>query len=415
MQQLGSGGHRRVARCIAIIRHALVINGTPSVLKGQLVASYFDNLLPDSVDIRKRLAAKHKTASAEAFDMLLTLGRDCVGAVQLLPEGQAPDGFDRIEGQPLSDEDVEQHLLRTVASPGLGAANDAEEDLRISLAGAQEKTALLWHKGQWMRPIGATPTTHILKLPLGLVGNRRVNLASSVDNEWLCLALLRAYGLPTAKADILSFGSQRVLSVHRFDRALHPSGKWWMRLPQEDFCQTLGLPSHQKYESDGGPGLIQIGEVLQHAVHAEQDLATLMSSQILFWMLAAPDGHAKNFSLQLLPAGRYKLAPLYDVMSIWPVEGSGPNQWNWQKAKLAMALQGKNKHYRLKSIMPRHFDSTATKLGWNVNAHALKQQLAQRTPHVIDQVNATLPTGFNQQVADAVFKQLALSAEKLPG
>lgn len=65
-----------------------------------------------------------------------------------------------------------------------------------------------------MRPIGATPTTHILKLPLGLVGNRRVNLASSVDNEWLCLALLRAYGLPTAEEDILSFGSQRVLS-HR--------------------------------------------------------------------------------------------------------------------------------------------------------------------------------------------------------
>ena len=387
--------------------------GTRGELKGEVVANYFDNLLPDSTDIRKRLAARHKAISTKAFDMLLALGRDCVGAVQLLPEGQAPAGFDRIEGVTLDDRAVDALLLRTVSAAGLGASGPDDDDLRISLAGAQEKTALLWHQGRWMRPLGATPTTHILKLPLGLVGNRKINLSSSVDNEWLCLALLRAYGLPAAEADIVNFGGQRVLAVRRFDRALHPSGAWWMRLPQEDFCQTLGLPSFMKYESDGGPGLRALGEVLKLSVQPERDLATLFSSQVLFWMLAAPDGHAKNFSLQLLPQGRYRLTPLYDVMSIWPAEGPGPGQWNWHKTKLAMALLGRSRHKLMKSVLPRHFESTVHQLKWNIDPMALMQHLVERTPDVIAQVSASLPPDFDESVAQTIFGQLIKSAEKL--
>lgn len=171
-----------------------------------------------------------------------------------------------------------------------------------------------------MRPQGATPTTHILKMPLGLVGNQKVDLSSSVDNEWLCLTLLREFGLPVARCAVLTFGKQRVLAVERFDRQLHSSGQWWMRLPQENFCQALGLSSHLKYEADGGPGVRDIAQVLMHSTQAQTDLRHFMKSPILFWLLAAPDGHAKNFSIHILPQGRFKLAPLYDVMSIWPIE-----------------------------------------------------------------------------------------------
>jgi serine/threonine-protein kinase HipA len=199
--------------------------------------------------------------------------------------------------------------------------------LRISLAGAQEKTALLFHEGQWMRPHGSTPTTHILKLPLGRVGHRQADFSTSVENEWLCMNLLSAFGLPVAKTEILQFGSQKVLSVERFDRQLHSSGDWLMRLPQEDFCQVKGLSSHLKYEADGGPGVAELATVLQGSIQAEEDLTSLLTSQMLFLMLAAPDGHAKNFSIRILPQGRYTLTPHYDVMSIWPVEGNGPNQF----------------------------------------------------------------------------------------
>ena len=66
---------------------------------------------------------------------------------------------------------LETAELAGVTSPA--APGGELEDFRISIAGAQEKTAFLRHQGKWCRPIGSTPTTHIFKLPLGLVGNRQ--------------------------------------------------------------------------------------------------------------------------------------------------------------------------------------------------------------------------------------------------
>jgi serine/threonine-protein kinase HipA len=79
-------------------------------------------------------------------------------------------------------------------------------------------------------------------LPLGLVGQRKAELSASVENEWLCMNLLAEFGLPVARTASLTFGSQKVLGVGRFDRQFHRSGSWIMRLPQEDFCQALGVP-----------------------------------------------------------------------------------------------------------------------------------------------------------------------------
>ena len=146
--------------------------------KGEVVASYFENLLPDSATIRARLQSKFATASTEAFDLLTAIGRDCVGAVQFLPEGQFPAGFDRIDAEPLSEAGGERAIATTL-SGGRVVGQPAEEDFRISIAGAQEKTALLFHEGKWCRPRGATPTTHILKLPLGLVGNLQADIRQS--------------------------------------------------------------------------------------------------------------------------------------------------------------------------------------------------------------------------------------------
>jgi serine/threonine-protein kinase HipA len=98
-------------------------------------------------------------------------------------------------------------------------------------------------------------------------------------------------------------------------------------------------------------------------------------------MLAAPDGHTKNFSLQLLAGGRYRLAPLYDVVSIWPVEGSGPGQWSWHKAKLAMAMAmaGKNRHYLFKDIQRRHFNGMAPQCRYGKDAEPIIGRLIERT------------------------------------
>lgn len=391
------------------------LNNQP--LKGDHVAHYFEGLLPDSDAIRKRVAARFKTGSTDAFDLLAAIGRDCVGALQLLPDGEQPAGLDHIDGVVVDEEAIERHLLEVVTPDRFAGAKDPDDDFRISLAGAQEKDAFLWWDGKWMKPRGATPTTHIFKLPLGLVGGRQADFSTSVDNEWLCLRLFKAYGLPTAKAHIATFGKQRVLVVERFDRVVASDGTRLFRLVQEDFCQATGTSPLLKYENEGGPGLRPLFTLVQQSLDAESDLHTLMASQVLFWMLRAPDGHAKNFSIQLQAgaAGRFRLTPMYDVMSAYPVLGDGPNQWAAQDLKLAMALLGKNRHYHMHNIQRRHFNSTAKKVGFGENAESLLQELVARTPEVVARVQAQLPQGFSQQVADKVLGGLQSAALALEG
>lgn len=386
-------------------------------LRGSNVAHYFEGLLPDSDAIRRRVAARFKTGSIEAFDLLAAIGRDCVGALQLLPETQTPTGGDSVHGVVVDDASIERHLLEVTTPDRFAGAKDPDDDFRISLAGAQEKDAFLWWQGRWMKPRGATPTTHIFKLPLGLVGGRQADFSTSVDNEWLCLRLLEAYGLPTAQANIATFGKQKVLVVERFDRQVSADGTRLLRLVQEDFCQATGTSPLVKYENEGGPGLMQLFALVQQSLDAEQDLRNLMASQVLFWMLRAPDGHAKNFSIQLQAgaAGRFRLTPMYDVMSAYPVTGDGPHQWAARELKLAMALLGKSKHYRMHEIERRHFNSTAKKVGYAEDAEPLLQDLIARTPEVVAQVQAQLPQGFSQVVADKVLGGLLAAARTLEG
>jgi serine/threonine-protein kinase HipA len=381
------------------------------VHRGAVVRNYFDNLLPDSQIIRERLAQRFRTESAGAFDLLQAVGRDCVGAIQLLGEDAIASNVQDIDGVALTESQIEQLLIQAVSSQRL--ASEPLDELRISLAGAQEKTALLWHENQWLRPRGATPTTHILKLPLGFVGYGKADFSTSVENEWLCLNILQEYGLTVPRCAILRFGAQKVLAVERFDRRMHSSGRWLMRLLQEDFCQALGLPPHLKYESDGGPGLVALAGVLRQSVDAHQDLGTLLKAQILFWMLGAPDGHAKNFSISLLPLGRYKLAPLYDVMSIWPVEGNGAHQVSKHRLKMAMALLGKNRHYRFKEILRRHFNATALRCQYGADAEDLIEQVLAATPGVIERVSARLPEDFPASVSNRVLGRLEEAAKAL--
>lgn len=384
-------------------------------LRGPAVAHYFEGLLPDSDAIRRRMATRFRTGSTDAFALLAAVGRDCVGALQLLPEGQAPEGIDQVDGLVVDEAAIERHLLEVVSTDRFIGTRSPDDDFRISLAGAQEKDAFLWWDGQWMKPRGATPTTHIFKLPMGLVGGRQADFSTSVDNEWLCLRLLRAFGLPVAQAEIATFGRQRVLVVERFDRLRSADGRRLLRLVQEDFCQATGTSPLLRYESDGGPGLQQLFTLVQQSVDAEQDRRTLMASQILFWMLRAPDGHAKNFSIQLQAgaAGRFRLTPLYDVMSAYPVLGEGANQWSSHDLRLAMALLGKNRHYHVQQIQRRHFNSTARKVGFGADAEALIQDLVARTPAVVAQVGAELPRGFSQVVADTVLGGLLRAAQAL--
>ncbi len=378
--------------------------------KGAAVEAYFDNLLPDSEPIRRRLQERFRTASRSAFDLLAAIGRDCVGAVQLLAPDATPTDIHKIDATALNESAIAREL-GAVTSPNNPADN--EEEFRISIAGAQEKTALLRHNGRWCRPTGSTPTTHIFKLPLGLVGNRQADMRTSVENEWLCARIVAAFGLPVANCEIDEFGEHKVLIVERFDRTLHSSGRYWLRLMQEDFCQATGTPWHRKYQADGGPGLIEIARILRGSTASQHDLRTVFCAQLLFWMLAATDGHAKNFSLRILQGGRFQLTPLYDVLSAWPIIGKHANEIPPQKIKLAMAMPGQRPHYLHKSIQRRHFDVLAKRMGVETEAESLIADVVAKTPSVIEEVQRGLPTGFPQNLLDRVLNGLRKSAHEI--
>jgi serine/threonine-protein kinase HipA len=359
----------------------------------------FDNLLPDNEAIRRRLAERTKAEGYDAYSLLAAVGRDCIGALQFLPDGEEPGPVGAVSGRAMGNEEV-ACILRDLKKTPLGVAED--EEFRISLAGVQDKTALTYWKNKWHVPHGTTATTHILKPQIGRLENG-IDLSRSVENEHLCLNLTAALGLPSAHTDIREFEGKRVLVVERFDRRW-TKGKRLLRLPQEDCCQALSVPPTLKYEPDGGPGMRQVIDLLKASDEPEADQRTFFKAQIVFWLLGATDGHAKNFSIHLAPGGRFHLTPLYDVMSAQPNVDEGQIRRN--QMKLAMAA-GDKRHTVIDTIMPRHFLQTAKKCGV---APAMVQdildEIADTAPAAIDTALADLSKGFPEVITQSIIEGL---------
>ncbi|AYA41970.1 type II toxin-antitoxin system HipA family toxin [Xenorhabdus nematophila] len=376
---------------------------------GQEVFNFFDNLLPDSREIIARMQARFQITSKHPFDLLASVGRDCVGAIQLYQEGNQIPPIDEVHAEPL-DERAIVELLEGYKTTPLGMNNS--DNFRISLAGAQEKTALLWHQGCWQRPYGSTPTSHIFKLPIGRIEHNNIDLHESCENEWLCLKIARTFGLPVANAELAKFGEKTVLIVERFDRRWSCDNRWLMRLPQEDMCQAMGIAPALKYEADGGPGIADIMTLLLGSRNSITDRETFFKSQILYWLLAAIDGHGKNFSIFIEPDSSYSMTPLYDILSAYPIfgaKGVAP-----KKAKMAMALRGKSRQYHWATIQPRHFPSTARQVGFSESmAEKLMNEMGNMAEKVINQVANELPPNFPGHISDAIFTGLAKQAGRL--
>jgi len=362
---------------------------------GAAVSAVFENLLPDNDSIRRRIAARTRADGIDAYSLLNALGHDCVGALQFLPENHAPGPAGDVQGTPISDKKIAT-LIANLATVPLGISED--DSFRISIAGAQEKTALLRWKGRWYCPQGTTATTHIFKPAIGRIPNG-LDLTHSVENEYLCLKLLEAFGLPVAKAKMATFGEDRVLVVERFDRLWTKDGRL-LRLPQEDCCQALSVPPSRKYESDGGPGIESILKLLRGSDSPQEDQQTFLKAIIAFWLLGATDGHAKNFSVFLSPGGRYRMTPLYDVVSAQPNVDAGQIRYN--RFRMALSV-GDNRHYAVNTVASRHFVQTARRAGVGEEVVAsIFDELQASAAKAIEQTLGTLPEGFPNGIAASI-------------
>lgn len=367
--------------------------------RGDVVYNFFDNLLPDNPQIRDRIQSRFEAPTGHPFDLLSVVGADCVGAMQILASELEPPDVRRINAVAVDEKRIGE-ILKNYRSAPLGMEAD-EDDFRISIAGAQEKTALLKRGDRWYRPIAATPTSHILKLPIGHIEHSNIELSHSCENEWLSLKIANAVEINTCKAEIESFDGVKALCVERFDRK--EANGWIIRLPQEDMCQALGYAPTQKYESDRGPGIPQIMKLLSQSQNAQDDRKQFIKTQLLFWLLAAPDGHAKNFSLFIEAGGRYRMTPLYDILSAHPLMSS--RQLEMRKLRMAMSFTGKNRHYRWHEILPRHIVETFVQC--NVPQREVTQimeELMSSIDHVIDAVQSQIPDGFPVEIAEPIFQ-----------
>ena len=375
------------------ISYSLPLNKEP--FYGAEVVNFFDNLLPDAEVIRRKIATRIAAQGSDALSILAKIGNDCVGCLQFFEEGITPQFSDKMDYSPLTDQAIAKTLTSLTEIP-LG--NRVEDEFRISIAGAQEKTALLKWQGQWAKPIGTTPTNYILKPQIGIV-DRQYDWSLSVENEYLCMKLCKAFGLPTAEVSIENFDGVRALAIERFDRLVTKDNRL-IRLPQEDFCQAFSVPSNLKYESDGGPGIVKILSLLVSSDAPIIDQNNFIKAQMVFWLLGATDGHAKNFSRRMIKGDDFRMTKIYDVLSSQPLLDS--KSITFSQFKLAMAV-GNNRHREINSLAPRYFIETAAKAGMSeklIKSHL--SELFEGCDSAISDATASLQNDYPMKLAESI-------------
>ncbi|MCS0392595.1 type II toxin-antitoxin system HipA family toxin [Vibrio diabolicus] len=372
--------------------------------KGDPVANYFDNLLPDLTSVRQNLQSRYQTPSTHVFDILHAIGRDCVGSLSLVPETEIEDSLAPTKLEPLSIDCLLNISSAHMRNIPLGMLNELI-DFRVTVSGAQEKTTLLKMKNNWYLPNYNYPSTHILKFPIGFIQQpfATLDMTESVENEYFCIKLAEAMGFKVPHVEILNFDNLKSLAVERFDRAWSKSKSAPIRLAQEDMCQAFSLPTSLKYQSDGGIGIAEIMQLLDGSTNAKKDRDDFMRFQVFQWLIGATDGHAKNFSIFIEASGSYRLTPFYDIMSAYPAtNGKGTNI---RKLKLAMSLKSTSRgnKWHLGKIYPRHFIATAETVGFcTIRMQGILDEFVDTFPNAIDQVVNQLPNGFPAHIIESI-------------
>lgn len=363
------------------------------------VDAYLWGLLPDNPRILEAWGKTYQVSSRNAFRILQHVGEDCPGALQLCSEARLPAVLspDPAEVEWLDEADIERRIA--LLKRDHAAWNDQRSETQFSLAGAQPKTALYWNGARWAIPNGRAATTHILKP--GIPG-----LNGSIENEYFCLELARAVGLPVASTHVQRFGTEAAIVVERYDRVLRTDGSV-LRIHQEDLCQAMGLEPGRKYQNDGGPSPVQVVQLLrQNSIDPVADVATFIRALIFNWLILGTDAHAKNYALLFDRGAEVRLAPLYDVASALPYR-----QLDQRRIKLAMKIGGK---YRVREIGRHQWQKLAREV--NVPEDWVFQEIAGMVRRLPRDVRELAEHCAGEGLLDPVLTQLeTLLVERVSG
>lgn len=304
---------------------------------------FFSGLLPEE-DSRKKIADYLHISETSTLKLLEALGGECAGVISILSEEDSLSvetsyKLDSKNYELLDDNRLSEFIEKMNTRPLI----KADDKLRLSLAGAQEKLALTKINGEWYLPLNGAPSTHILK------PTRTGSLSSLAQNEYICMKLAKKFGLSVPDVDLLNIAGKDIFVVERYDRLKETNTI--QRLHQEDFCQALGIMSTSKYQNDGGPGIADIFNVILKVCTVPALESQKFLRYMLFnYLIGNCDSHGKNYSL-LYKNNRVELSPLYDVVST--IIYSGLTE------KLSMKI---GKHYEIQKVSKEDFSLLAESL-----------------------------------------------------
>ena len=315
----------------------------------RVIEPYLWNLLPDREETLRQIAAEHDISHRNPFALAGARGEDLPGAVQIVSPERIGNLRKRERITRVSEEQLAEVLRNRQRA--MGKTHIGEDSGFFSLAGAQPKLAVCRVSGRWYEQRGYTPSTHIIKPSIP-------DLDEQVENEHFCLRLGDAAGLNVVKSEVVSIGDLQTIVLARYDRVrmkgrqrlpLDTAGGQVLRIHQEDVCSALSVHPANKYQHLGGPGIKQVMRLLEGSGNPDVDRERFMRACAFNFVIAGVDAHGKNYSLLMEAGGRFRLAPLYDIISALPYDRETYN-------RLAMAVGGERKFAK---IYPSHWEKTA--------------------------------------------------------
>lgn len=302
---------------------------------------FFSGLLPEG-DVKRRVSDFLHVSESSTLKLLQELGGECAGMISILPENkncsvQKSYAFNNENYELLDDETLYGFIKNINVRPLL----KAKKELRLSLAGAQEKLPLVYFDKKYYLPKSDAPSTHIVK-PSG-----DGELSTLSINEFVCMKLAQSCGLNVPNVELKTINNTTFLLEERYDRIVNK--KSIKRLHQEDFCQALGIMSDRKYQNDNGPDITKIYSLIQKECTIPLlDTKEFLKYVIFNFIIGNCDAHGKNYSL-LYENGTSKLSPIYDAICtlVYPS----------LTKKMSMKI---GKHYEVLKVTKQDFVELAT-------------------------------------------------------
>jgi serine/threonine-protein kinase HipA len=362
----------------------------PEPFDNDICRVFFGNLLPEG-RTRTLITGKLGISESNDFKLLEVLGGECAGALSILPEGGEASASGSYE--PLPRKDLDRMIEEMPQNPLLLA----HEDLRLSLAGAQQKIPVYYEDGKFFLPRGLYASSHILK-------PATPDFDGIVQNEAYCMELARQLGLPVPISMVIG-GKHPFYLIERYDRRRGEDGKL-TRLHQEDFCQALGYSYGKKYEADGGPGLKPcFGLVTEQSTQPALDKMTMLRWVIFNYLIGNCDAHAKNLSM-LIKREDYRLTPLYDLLST--------RVYGKLSQKFAMRIGGQ---YRSDWVLKDNWERLAEEAGVGGKAVLdLCHELGEKAPAAVEPLAASFAAEHGaKETIDKIAKNVSSMAKKMLG